>query len=240
MFLSTLILNRRDSILYTRRMIRLEEKYEQAIQFRKRGFTYSEISRIVGVSKSTVSSWVSKKAFSKKIRTENAERAARDNVKRISLVNKTRAVERKSRYAEAVRSAQTEYKHYRKDPLFTAGLMAYISSGDMLHTSRIRLTSSSFAVHSAFISFAQNYLGVPKTTIHVWLILYEGLSEKKCLSLWSRKTKISIAQFHRTQYLSQKISKGGLQHGTGNTIIGNTVLKKKLLAWIELFSKELQ
>ena len=45
-------------------MIRLEEKYEQVVQFRKRGFTYSEISKIVSVSKSTVSVWLAKKAFS--------------------------------------------------------------------------------------------------------------------------------------------------------------------------------
>ena len=108
-------------------MIRLEEKYEQAVQFRKRGFTYSEISKIVGVSKSTVSNWLSKKAFSKKIKAENTARAARDNVKRISLVNKARTAERKNKYAEAVRSAETEYKHYKKDPLFTSGLMYWIS-----------------------------------------------------------------------------------------------------------------
>jgi predicted transcriptional regulator len=220
-------------------MIRLEEKYEQAIQFRKRGFTYSEIAKIVGVSKSTVSNWVSKKAFSKKVRIENAKRAARDNVKRISLVNKARTAERKTRYLEAVTSAETEYRHYKKDPLFIAGLMAYISCGDLRDESRLRLTSSSFAVHQAFLSFAVNYLGVQKEAVHVWLILYKGLHEKKCMTVWSKKLKISIAQFYKTQFIDQKIKTGGLQHGTGNTIIGNTVLKKKLIRWIELFSKEL-
>jgi predicted transcriptional regulator len=221
-------------------MIRLEEKYEQALQFRKRGFTYSEIAKIVGVSKSTVSNWVAKKPFSKKVKADNQARAARDNVKRISLVNKARTAERKTRYAEAVSSAETEYKHYKKDPLFAAGLMAYISNGDMHDDSRLRLTSASFTVHQGFISFAQNYLGVKKESLHVWLILYRGLNEKKCMTLWSKKTKISIAQFYKTQFIEQEMKKGGLQHGTGNTIIGNTVLKKKLLCWIELFSKELQ
>lgn len=221
-------------------MIRLEEKYEQALQFRKRGFTYSEIAKIVGVSKSTVSNWVSKKAFSKKVRIENAERAARDNVKRISLVNKARTAERKNRYSEALRGAQTEYAHYKKDPLFIAGLMAYISSGDLSEASRVRLTSSSPLVHSVFIKFAMNFAGIQKEAMHVWLILYKDLDEKKCMLHWSKQTKLSVAQFYKTQFIDQKARTGGLQHGTGNTIIGNTVLKKKLIRWIELFSKELQ
>lgn len=221
-------------------MIRLEEKYEQAVVFRKRGFTYSEIAKIVGVSKSTISNWLSKKAFSKKVRVENTQRAARDNVKRISLVNKARAAERKARYSEAVRGAETEFRHYKKDPLFTAGLMAYIASGDIGDSTRIRLTSSEPMVHAVFVYFAHAYLGSEKDSIHFWLILYSGLNEKKCMMLWSKKTKISIAQFYKTQYINQKASNGGLQHGTGNTIIGNTVLKRKLLRWIELFSKELQ
>jgi len=97
-------------------MIRNEEKYNQAVEFRKRGFTYTEIAKIVGISKSTASAWLSKKAFSKRIDKDNAERAARDNIKRIGLLNKSRATERKARYAQAVRSADTEYKHYRTNP----------------------------------------------------------------------------------------------------------------------------
>jgi predicted transcriptional regulator len=219
-------------------MIRLEEKYEQAIQFRKRGFTYGEISKIVGVSKSTVSNWVSKKAFSKKVRIDNAERAARDNVKRIGLVNKARAAERKSKYLEALHTAETEYKHYKKDPLFASGLMAYVCAGDQTQPSRIRLSSSDPFVHKVFVQFAGAYLGIKKEEFTIWLLLYADLNEKKCLQLWSKKTKLSLAQFQKSQFIAQKSKSTALQHGTGNTIIGNTVLKKKLLRWIELSALE--
>ena len=56
-------------------MIRKEEIYKQAVEFRKRGFTYSEIAKICGVSKSTVSNWLSKKKFSKEIAKDNAQKA---------------------------------------------------------------------------------------------------------------------------------------------------------------------
>jgi predicted transcriptional regulator len=220
-------------------MIRLEQKYEEALQFRKRGFTYSEIAKIVGVSKSTVSTWFAKKAFSKKVRDENARKAARDNVKRMGLLNKTRAGERKTRYADALRSAETEFKHYKKDPLFMAGLMAYVSLGDMKHPSRIRLTSSKIMPHRFFIAFTETYLGISKKDIRFWLLLPSLKSEKRDLAHWSKKLSLPLSSFYPSQMLggSQKVSQ--LQHGTGNTIIGNTVLKLRLLRWIELLSKEL-
>ena len=220
-------------------MIRLEEKYEETIHFRKRGFTYSEIAKIVGVSKSTVSNWLSRKAFSKKVKQENVARAAKENVKRISLVNKARNAERKARYGEALRSAETEYKHYKKDALFIAGLMAYASEGDSKDLSRLRLTSSNVFLHTAFIQFAVTYLGCEKTGIRCWLLLYENQNEQKCLNFWSKKIKLSVAQFHKTQFVALQTKTSGLQHGTGNTIIGNTVLKLKLMRWLELIEEEL-
>lgn len=222
-------------------MVRLKEQYEQAVQFRKRGFTYSEIAKIVGVSKSTVSLWLAKKAFSKKVREENTARAARDNVKRIALVNKARNAERKARYQEAVRSAETEFRHYKKDPLFVAGLTCYLCEGDLKDQSRIRISSSRTASHKIFIRFAQAYLGVEHSSVRFWLLLPHRTHEEKHMRSWSRQIGLSVASFHKTQFMQgNNGNTRALQVGTGNTIIGSTVLKKKLLRWIELLPKTLQ
>ena len=221
-------------------MIRLEEKYQQALQFRKRGFTYSEIAKIVGVSKSTVSAWLAKKAFSKKVKKENAEPAAQENVKRIGLLNKARKNERTTRYAEAVRSAETEYVHYKQNTLFIAGLMLYLADGDQKDSSRIRLSSTNAESHRIFISFAQTFLGVASGDISFWVALYPGMDEAKHMKRWSQAIRLSVSQFGKTQYLTVAKAPKTLHPGSGNTIIGNTVLKKKLMRWIELVSKELR
>ncbi len=153
-------------------MVRNEEIYKQAIAFRQRGFTYVEIAKICGVSKATVSNWCSSKKFSKVVARDNAARAARENTKRLSLLNKARGAERKNRYAEAVRSAETEFAHYKKDPRFVAGLMLYISLGDLKSPLQLRLSTSRSELHLVFIRFAVAYLGVDKTTIKFWLTLY--------------------------------------------------------------------
>jgi len=220
-------------------MIRNEEKYTQAVEFRKRGFTYLEIAKIVGISKSTASAWLSKKAFSKRVAKDNAERAARDNVKRIGLLNKSRATERKARYHEAIHSAETEYKHYKANPLFIAGLMLYLADGDQKDSSRIRISSTNAQLHRIFISFLQEFLGVKSCDISFYLALYDGMSETKEMKWWSRCIKLSVSHFGKTQFITRKGTDAILHHGSGNTIIGDTVLKCKLIRWIELSTTEL-
>ena len=219
-------------------MIRLEEKYEQAIEFRKRGFTYSEIAKIVGVAKSTVSVWLSKKAFSKKVKEDNLKRTAKDNVKRIGLINKARSFERKTRYLEAEHSAITEYKHYKKDPLFIAGLMLYVGVGDKTLSHLLRITSSDIKVHRIFINFTLSYLGVTQEQIRFWLLLYPDQSESRSVKQWSKELSLTKENFHKNQTIEKRGKKPTLQHGVGNTIIGGTVLKIKLTKWIELALKE--
>ncbi len=220
-------------------MIRNEETYKQVLEFRKRGFTYAEIAKICGVSKATVSNYVAKKKFSKQVAKDNSERAAKENKKRMQLLNAARASERKVRYREALRSAETEYKHYKNSPLFTAGLMIYLCEGDMKDRSRIRLTTQNKDAHRLFITFLVEYLGVSKADVSFWLLLYMGMQETKEIRWWARHARLSVSQFGKTQFVAQQSKKKILHHGTGNTIIVDTVLKQKLNRWITLASKEL-
>jgi transcriptional regulator with XRE-family HTH domain len=220
-------------------MVRNEEKYEQAVQFRKRGFTLEEIAKICDVSKSTVSKWLKNKAFSENITKQNKRRAGQDNAKRLKLVNKARSGERTKRYAEIERAAKTEYKHYRSTPLFMAGLTAYRALGDRRDSGTIRLSSTDMQLHRLFIQFAIEYLGVDKTQIKHWLLLYQGQSEQKCMKKWKTATALSYSQFHKTQFAQTRATEKTLHNGVGNTIIGSTVLKRKLLSWIKLAEKDL-
>ncbi len=219
-------------------MIRNEEKYQQAIEFRKRGFTYSEIAKICDVSKATVSNWLSKKAFSKRVKKDNTLRAARENKKRMSLVNKARRAERVARYAEAARTAEIEFAHYKHTPLFVAGVTLYMSIGDQKNASRIRITSNKPEVHALFIAFLVSYLGVSKSDIQFWLLLTGNMPLQKTMKWWSRKIGLSVARFGKTQYINK--THKPLHSGSGNTIICSTVSKHKLIRWVELLEKEVE
>lgn len=220
-------------------MIRDEEKYQKARIFRQRGFSYSEIAKIVGVSKSTVSNWFAKQSFSKKVRKDNEIKARRDNVKRIALINKARSSEREKRYKEILRSADTEFRNYKNSPLFMSGLMLYAGEGDNKDNRLIRLANSKMEIHRIFIRFMVEFLGIERREIRFWLLLYPDLSEKQLKPLWSKTLRIPTDQFYKTQVIQGKSPKRTLHNGVGNTIIGNAILKRKLVRWIELALKEL-
>lgn len=217
-----------------------QEAYEQAIAFRKRGFTYSEIAKICGVSIGTVSAWLKPLPFSDEITKSNKAIAAKDNKKRMVSINKARTAERSKQYNEVVRLAEIEYRNYATSPLFIAGLTLYLSEGDKNHARLIRLTSSRSEIHSIFIDFLTVYLGVDKKKIRFWILLYPDLDEVACMKFWSKKTGISVSQFYKNQVIQGRSKKRTLHFGVGNTIIGSTLLKKKLNKWMELALKELK
>lgn len=220
-------------------MVRKSVEYEEAVRLRRRGFTYSEIARMVGVSKSTVSTWFSRETWSCTITEGNKRRAARENSKRISLLNKARGNQFKKIYAEAERSAITEYKHYKNAPLFIAGLMLYVSEGDNAHKRLIRIANVHQEIHRIFLNFAFEYLGVPREKVRFWVLLYPDLNPLQTSKYWSKSLSIPLSQFHKYQVMQGKSTKRTLRFGVGNTIIGSTVLKVKLMKWIELALKEL-
>jgi predicted transcriptional regulator len=220
-------------------MIRKSAQYENAKELRKRGFTYVEIAKIVDVSKSTISLWFSREMWSKSITEGNKKRSAKENSKRISLLNTARGNQYKKLYADAERSAVTEFKHYKNNPLFIAGLMLYLGNGDTVHPQLIRISGSKPDIHRIFITFAYEYLGVSREKVRFWVLLYPDLNPQKCSQYWSKKLKVPLLQFHKYQVIEGRSTKRTLHFGVGNTIIGGTVLKRKLIKWIELALKEL-
>ncbi len=220
-------------------MIRKLAQFEQASSLRKRGFTYAEIAKIVGVSKGTISAWISRETWSKDVALSNKKRASRENGKRISLLNTARKNQHAKQYSEAERGARTEYKHYRSSPLFIAGVTTYLTIGDHGKTTPIRVTSSNMSVHRIFIAFIEEYLGVPRENIRFWLLLYADLKPEECSRKWAKEIGVPLSRFHKYQVVSNKLTKSTLHFGVGNTIIGNTVMKRKLMKWIELLQKDL-
>ncbi len=212
---------------------------EQAVSLRRRGFTYREIAKLTGVSVSTVSLWLSRETWSVAVKEDNIRRSARENGKRISLLNTVRGNQYKKQYAAAERSAVTEYKHYKSNPLFIAGLMLYVGEGDNGNSHLIRITSSKMATHKVFIAFLGEFLGVSREKIRFWVLLYPDLDPDTCIQTWSKELNLPSAQFHKYQVVEGRSTKRTLQSGVGNTIIGSTVLKKKLMKWIELALQDL-
>ncbi len=217
-----------------------EAQYEEAKSLRLRGFSYAAIAKICAIAPSTVHAWFAKDTFSQAVTASNRKRAAKENKVRIGVINQARKKERAVQYAAVVKLAETEYKHYRTSPLFMAGLMVYVSEGDTQHPRLIRMANSRPELHRVFIRFLHEFMGVERNQVRFWLLLYPDLDETTCMKHWIKKIGVSAGQFYKNQYIQGRSQKRTLHFGVGNTIIGSTLLKKKLVRWIELALKELQ
>ncbi len=224
-------------------MLHLRQPYKkdahtQALSLRKQGFSYREIAKICQISVSTVSKWLSSLPGDDLIVSENKRKAAKENTSRLLLINKARVTLHKKQYQEIERLARLEYQNYRNNPLFIAGLALCVISCDTTDSRTLRLSNSRPELHRLFIRFAMQFLGVEKKVIHCWLLLYPDLNEVLCMQHWAKKTGLSISQFYKNQYINGRSRKQTLHFGVGNTIIGSTILKKKLNLWIRLALKE--
>jgi len=167
-------------------MVRNQQNLDQATQLRERGFTLAEIAKVCDVSKSTVSKWLKNNAISAEVTIQNKRRAGQENAKRLRLVNKARGTERATRYAEVLKSAETEFKHYQASSLFMAGLMLYSAHGEMQDETKVRFSTSDIQAHQIFIRFAREYLGVENDDVRVWLQLYQSQTESTCMKKWNK------------------------------------------------------
>ena len=218
-------------------MVRNKEKYRQVISLRKRGFTLEEIAKYCGVSKSTASRWLKNHGFSKQISEINYSRARRENAKRLKLIIKTRHKERSQRYKDVQNFAATEFRHYSKNPKFMIGLSVYVSTGNQGDDKVIRLSHKNPVIHRLFINFCQEFLGIDKSKIHFWLILYKKTEELKIRKKWSKITTIPCSRFYKTQFINNKKEGKNLHLGVGNTIISDVYCRHRLRVWSNLFQQ---
>ena len=95
---------------------------KEALQLRSLGKSYSEIKNLFGVPKSTLSDWLHKTHWSKKIKHILAEKAQEKNTIRLRNLNKIRGGHLARLYREARNEAKEEFEHFKLYPTFISGI----------------------------------------------------------------------------------------------------------------------
>jgi len=211
-----------------------------AIKLRKQNKSYNEISRELGVPKSTLSEWFSDKDWSQKIKIGLVRRANYIAKRRLRLINKARKEMWEQWREEFRKEARKEFSKLLKDPLFTTGINLYWGEGDSkLKNGKVELVNTDPRIISLFVKFLRKIAKVPENKILVWLNLYPDLSEKKCKSFWGNICKISPAQFRKTQFIKGKHPTKRLEHGICSVMVHSRGLKEKIFTWIDLLCHKL-
>lgn len=210
-----------------------------AIQLRRNNKSYSEISKTLGVSKSTLADWFGHDLLSQKTKQLLIKRAAeisRVRMKELGKINKVRW----EKWRESARNeARKLFPLLANNPLFIAGLMLYWAEGDSKIENPFRLTNTNPKMIALYTKFLTKTLDVPRENLRVTVILYPDLSEKECVEFWAKTIGISESQFYKTQFIKGRHPTKRLSKGICMISCGGRQLKEKITVWIDLLSNQL-
>jgi hypothetical protein len=211
-----------------------------AIKLRKQKRSYNEISKILGIPKSTLHYWFKKNSWSEKIKKELIKKAqvlARKNLKLMAKANKKKWEEW---HHQCQHEAVKEFPAIKDNPLFLAGLMLYWGEGDSkIENSIVRLANIDPEMIRIFSLFLKKICGISKEKIKVSLVLYPDLKEEYCKAFWSKVSDVPLTQFMKSQVIEGRHPTKRLSYGVCTIYHNSRELKEKIFTWIKLYQREL-
>jgi len=209
-------------------MARREDK-QKALEMRKREMSYSQIKKALGISKSTLSSWLKDYPLS-----EKRIRELRDSDQKIERYRETVRKKREARLDAFYKEEKAKIFPIGKRELYLAGLFLYWGEGAKSFLSgKLMVSNTDPAVIKFFIYWLEKSLGISRERMKVQLHLYSDMDIDKEISFWSEMLKVDKKQFIRPyikESLSSKINhKGGFGHGTCNLGVGDARLCERVL-----------
>lgn len=208
---------------------------ERAIDLRKEGKSYNEISAELGMSNSTLSKWFYGLDFLEDIKSSLIKRNILESTERMRTLNKVRGVGLEAVYEIAEKEALDDLIEYKNNPLFLSAISLYWGEGDKLSRNQTRLTNTDPQMIRIFMEFLTVICKVPKSKIRLALFIYSDLDDDECKKFWGEVTKITA--FHKTQVLPSRHKTKRLPYGVCTVIVSNTILKKKMNIWIDQLPK---
>ena len=203
--------------------------HEKALALRKQGMSYSQIRKLLKVSKSTLSLWLKDYPLSKQ-RIRELRDWSEQRIERCRETKRKKREKRLGLFYQQQRKLVSPLLN--KSALYIAGLFLYWGEGSKNQLSSLSLSNTDPAVIKFFIFWLAKNLSVHKERLKVQLHLYADMSIEQEVSFWSEILDIPRSQFanpYIKKTLSTKINhKGGFGHGTCNVTIGNARLAEKV------------
>jgi len=211
---------------------------EKSLLLRKQGMSYSQIKKILKVSKSTLSLWLRDFPLSKR-----RMRELRDwNEQRIEKFRETMREKREKRLKEIYKAQKKSLLPLKNRELFMIGLGLYWGEGTKYRKDGLSISNSDPAVIKFFIHWLNKNLGITKKKLRVLLHLYNDMNINKEILYWSRILKIPLKQFN-SPYIKKSSSKrinhkGGFGHGTCNVTVNSAALAEKTFMGLKVISDQ--
>lgn len=207
---------------------------------RQQGKSYNFISHETGVSKSTLSYWFKGSIPSQSLISGNPAAAKLAAKERLLAYHAKRRMDLKQKEFSTLLKTQKDFEKYHKHPLFIAGLMLYLNSGDRAHRHIIRLTHSDPSVCRIFIRFMTKYFPtIDQNKMKLGILAYEDHNIAIIEGYWLKMLGIEPERLYKTQIIKGRKKSDKLPYGLGNVSISSRYAKIRILEFIRLGIKVL-
>lgn len=212
---------------------------EVAIKLRGQNKSYNEISRTLGISKSTLCFWFKGLGWSEEIKDGLAKNQRELQKSRIKLMTQANKEKWKKWHETCREKAVKEFSSLKNSPLFISGLMLYWGEGDKnIKNCVTRITNSEPEMIKIFCLFLKK-VGVAENKIYSSLLLYPDLLDEPQKKFWSRTTGLSLNNFKKSRYIRGRHPTRRLSYGVCSIAVNSRELKEKIFKWLELYRQEL-
>jgi hypothetical protein len=219
--------------------MKIKEEKINAFEFRKKGKSYGEISRSLGINKSTLSGWFKDVDWSQDIKKQLVEKSKEISRRRLVHLNDLKKKKWSAYYIKAEREAASEFEKIKEDRLFIAGMALYWGEGDKSFKNGIvRISNIDEKMLKLFNDFLQKTCKVEKEKIRAGILLYPDLDSEERLNFWSKSIRISKERFFKSTVIQGRHKTKKTGNGVCIVSVSDKYLKKKVLTWLELFIKE--
>lgn len=216
---------------------------EKAINYRKRGYSYSMISEKLELSKSTLCGWLKEIPY----------KPNKEVIKRIGLARMKSAQFKHDQKIANIRTvkklAERELGKLTKRDLWLLGIGLYLGDGNKSSGESVRIINSNPKIIKLAIEWFRKICGLKIKNFIPSIHIYPDTNIKKTLIYWSNVTGVPKEQFGKTQVdrrnNKSKRKKRKLLYGTlhlqirscGNKKFGVS-LHRRIMGWIEAISKQ--
>ncbi len=207
---------------------------KKAAEFRRLGFSYTDIANELKISKASVSGWLKNLKL-----TESEKSNLQRNLKSKKERGKLKAsisIRARKIFKEKVayENAEKEYAKFIKDPLFSFGIGLYWVHG-LKKGNHFQFSSSDAEVVKLMVTWLKRYLGIPvgKAKYRVFVDLAYKSQDPE--SFWVKSVDIPKGSILKTAYTpASKARRNKEYRGSLSIIIGKIEVLRKIIAWQKL------
>lgn len=207
----------------------------KVIELRKTGKSYSEIKKLINVSKSSLSLWLRDVILT----DEQIHGLRMKKLRAVERYKESMRIRKEKRLKEYYKDQKKRFLPLSKNEEFVAGLFLYWGEGNKASSSSISVSNTDPSVIKFAYYWMRNCLNIPENKIFVLLHLYKDMDIVRETNYWSKEIGIEKSQFKHPYIkdsLRANIDQKGFGHGTCGLWAYKTEIKENILMAIKAIS----